>query len=288
MILDKGQLLVIEQMFRDAGEEWPVIILEEEIRQAAPGTKNSYSRSQSQVSKSLVFILHFKKFPSEHEQLRAHQISAQQIHKVEELWKTNPDATLEELEKPGVDDEPQPIALKYEYAYQYQNVFAPLIKLEADYDKMMKESQSKDNVTIRWDVGLNKKRIAYFVFPKLSYNMLSSPHLTSPSAVQTLSTGVSASVAKNKGIDNYKQGKYVDAIKWLSWAVILLEKSCDGAASMEVLSSRASCYKEVGEYKKAVVDCTKAWKEVERDIAGYEYCWKNFLSAQSMKAIDAL
>ncbi|KAL7182615.1 hypothetical protein ACSBR1_041329 [Camellia fascicularis] len=112
------------------------------------------------------FLQWLVKVPSEQEQLRARQISAQQINKVEELWKTNPDATLEDLEKPGVDDEPQPVALKYEDAYQYQNVFAPLIKLEADYDKMMKESQSKDNVTIRWDVGLNKKRIAYFVFPK--------------------------------------------------------------------------------------------------------------------------
>lgn len=32
----------------------------------------------------------------------------------------------------------------------------------------MKESQSKDNITIRWDVGLNKKRLAYFVFPKVT------------------------------------------------------------------------------------------------------------------------
>ncbi|XP_010274588.1 PREDICTED: regulator of nonsense transcripts 1 homolog isoform X2 [Nelumbo nucifera] len=112
------------------------------------------------------FLQWLVKIPSEQEQLRARQISAQQINKVEELWKTNPDATLEDLEKPGVDDEPQPVALKYEDAYQYQNVFAPLVKLEADYDKMMKESQSKDNVTIRWDIGLNKKRIAYFVFPK--------------------------------------------------------------------------------------------------------------------------
>lgn len=38
-----------------------------------------------------------------------------------------------------------------------------MIKLQ-----MMKESQSKDNLTVRWDVGLNKKRIAYFVFPKVS------------------------------------------------------------------------------------------------------------------------
>ncbi|KAG7952426.1 hypothetical protein I3843_12G058400 [Carya illinoinensis] len=112
------------------------------------------------------FLQWLVKIPSEQEQLRARQISAQQINKVEELWKTNPDASLEDLEKPGVDDEPQHVALKYEDAYQYQNVFAPLIKLEADYDKMMKESQSKDNVTIRWDIGLNKKRIAYFVFPK--------------------------------------------------------------------------------------------------------------------------
>ncbi|KAK5847301.1 regulator of nonsense transcripts 1 homolog [Gossypium arboreum] len=112
------------------------------------------------------FLQWLVKIPSEKEQLRARQISAQQINKVEELWKTNPDASLEDLEKPGVDDEPQPVALKYEDAYQYQNVFAPLIKLEADYDKMMKESQSKDNVTVRWDIGLNKKRIAYFVFPK--------------------------------------------------------------------------------------------------------------------------
>jgi len=56
--------------------------------------------------------------PSEQEQLRARQISAQQINKIEELWKTNPDASLEDLEKPGVDDEPQPVALKYEDAYQ--------------------------------------------------------------------------------------------------------------------------------------------------------------------------
>ncbi|KAI7742476.1 hypothetical protein M8C21_007637, partial [Ambrosia artemisiifolia] len=72
----------------------------------------------------------------ETEQLRARQISAQQINKVEELWKTNLDATLEDLEKPGVDDEPQPVAIKYEDAYQYQNVFSPRIKLEAEYDKL--------------------------------------------------------------------------------------------------------------------------------------------------------
>lgn len=31
--------------------------------------------------------------------------------------------------------------LRYEDAYQYQNIFGPLVKLEADYDKKLKESQ---------------------------------------------------------------------------------------------------------------------------------------------------
>ncbi|KAL7233776.1 hypothetical protein ACSBR1_017397 [Camellia fascicularis] len=60
--------------------------------------------------------------------------------------------------------------------------------------------------------------------------MLPSPHLASPSVVQTPPAGVPASASKNKGMDNYKQGKYVDAIKCLSWAMILLEKTGDGAA----------------------------------------------------------
>lgn len=56
-------------------------------------------------------------------------------------FQDNPSATLEDLEKPGVDEEPQHVLLRYEDAYQYQNIFGPLVKLEADYDKKLKESQ---------------------------------------------------------------------------------------------------------------------------------------------------
>jgi hypothetical protein len=55
---------------------------------------------------------------------------------------------------------------RYDDAYQYQNIFGPLVKLEADYDKKLKESQTQENMSVRWDVGLNKKRIAYFHMPK--------------------------------------------------------------------------------------------------------------------------
>ena len=56
---------------------------------------------------------------------------------------------------------------RYEDAYQYQNIFGPLVKIEADYDKKMKESQTENDITIRWDMGLNQKRLAWFSMPKL-------------------------------------------------------------------------------------------------------------------------
>jgi hypothetical protein len=64
-------------------------------------------------------------------------------------------------------------------------------------------------------------------------------------------SGLTVSAAKSKWMDSYKGGQYADAIKWLSWAVVLIEKSGRSADIVEVLSSRVSSYKEVGEYKKA-------------------------------------
>ncbi|KAI8333228.1 RNA helicase-domain-containing protein, partial [Blakeslea trispora] len=113
------------------------------------------------------FLTWLVKIPTDQEQLRARQISSAQINKLEELWKENGEATLEDLEKPGIDDEPHPVLLRYEDAYQYQNIFGPLVMMEADYDKKLKESQTCDDIVVRWDVGLNQKNIAWFYFPKL-------------------------------------------------------------------------------------------------------------------------
>ena len=38
------------------------------------------------------------------------------------------------------------IICRYEDAYQYQNIFGPLVKLEADYDKKLKESQVRNTL----------------------------------------------------------------------------------------------------------------------------------------------
>eukprot|EP00095_Tigriopus_kingsejongensis_P011513 maker-scaffold33_size549341-snap-gene-0.19 protein:Tk11513 transcript:maker-scaffold33_size549341-snap-gene-0.19-mRNA-1 annotation:"regulator of nonsense transcripts" len=108
------------------------------------------------------FLSWLVKVPSDPEQLRARQISATQMNKLEDMWKDNMEADFLDLEAPGRDDEPAQVLLRYEDGYQYQNIFGPLVKLEADYDKKWKESQTQENIDVRWDQGLNKKRIAYF------------------------------------------------------------------------------------------------------------------------------
>lgn len=109
--------------------------------------------------------------PTDQEQMRARHLSPQIIAKLEELWKDNQAATIHDLEKGlnagTLDDDPNPVLLRYDDAYQYQNVFGPLVKIEADYDKKLKEAQSQDNLIVRWDFGLNNKHLASFTLPKL-------------------------------------------------------------------------------------------------------------------------
>lgn len=106
--------------------------------------------------------------PTDQEQMRARHLAPQVIAKLEELWKDNAEATIQDLEKnAGLDNEPNPVLLRYDDAYQYQNVFGPLVKIESDYDRKLKEAQSQDNLIVRWDYGLNNKHLASFVLPKL-------------------------------------------------------------------------------------------------------------------------
>ena len=47
------------------------------------------------------------------EVVRARHMSMAQVSKLEEAWKTNPGAGLEDLDKPGEDEEPAHVALRF-------------------------------------------------------------------------------------------------------------------------------------------------------------------------------
>ena len=56
--------------------------------------------------------------------------------------------------------------MRYRDPRQYRDIFEPLIKLEADYDKQFKESQTQRNIKVRFEYSsVSKKKQAFFIFP---------------------------------------------------------------------------------------------------------------------------
>ncbi|CAH2350016.1 ATP-dependent helicase Nam7p [[Candida] railenensis] len=108
--------------------------------------------------------------PPEEEQVNAKVVTYQQIIKLENQWRLNKQTTIEDV-KPedgangGIDEEDEeilPILMRYNDAYQYQRSFGPLIKLESDYDKNLKESQACEHISVTWEVGANNRHLASF------------------------------------------------------------------------------------------------------------------------------
>ncbi|XP_049850318.1 uncharacterized protein LOC126322426 [Schistocerca gregaria] len=115
------------------------------------------------------FLPWLVKTPTEAEIASAMKINIQQTVRLEELWKQDPNAKLDVIlnsTPASIDAEPNSVMMQYTDAYQYQSIFGPLVKLEADYDKRMKESQSQESITVRWEVAMNQRHIAWFTFPR--------------------------------------------------------------------------------------------------------------------------
>lgn len=112
------------------------------------------------------FLAWLVKVPSDKSQIRARDIKQDQINKLEELWKTEPEARFADLDRPDAIDETElsPTLQHYEDGYHYQNVLAPLVKMEADYDKQMKESLAEESISVRWEKSLGGRNIATFSF----------------------------------------------------------------------------------------------------------------------------
>lgn len=102
--------------------------------------------------------------PSEEETMNARAITTSQISKLESKWKLNKDATIHDVERPEEENEIIPILMRYNDAYEYQRSFGPLVKLESDYDKQLKESQALNHISVKWSLALNHKHLASFTF----------------------------------------------------------------------------------------------------------------------------
>jgi regulator of nonsense transcripts 1 len=110
------------------------------------------------------------KVPSDKLLLKARELSQAQMTKLEELWKNEPEAKFADLDRPDILDEEEmaPTLLQYEDGFHYQNILAPLVKIEADYDRQIKESLTEESIAVRWDKSLAGKNIATFSFHRMA------------------------------------------------------------------------------------------------------------------------
>jgi regulator of nonsense transcripts 1 len=114
--------------------------------------------------------------PSDTMLARARAVTPAQMQKLEELWKTEPEATFCDLGRPERNGDveadllPQTLTM-YEDGFHYQNIIAPLVKVEADYDRHMKESLTEESVQVRWDKSLAGKSVAVFSFHRMQVEL---------------------------------------------------------------------------------------------------------------------
>ena len=74
--------------------------------------KEAFQHRLSVFAEDRAFVPWLVVAPTEAELLRARHITPAQINRLEEAWKGNPKATVDDIDKPGEDDEPAHVALK--------------------------------------------------------------------------------------------------------------------------------------------------------------------------------
>ena len=102
--------------------------------------------------------------PSEIMLKKMRDLEFEQIVKLEEVWKTNPNYKFEEGAKKRPEKRLKSLLLKYTSGEQYRRIFEALLNEEANSEKKIKESQTQSNITLRFEQTPRKRLNAYFVF----------------------------------------------------------------------------------------------------------------------------
>jgi regulator of nonsense transcripts 1 len=105
--------------------------------------------------------------PGPRELARCARLTLDEAARLEEAWRADPAATLDDLAAAaGAEEEPAPVALRYADAGAYEALFGELIRLEAEHDRSVREAQVRDGVAVAWGVGLNRRHVARFCFAR--------------------------------------------------------------------------------------------------------------------------
>jgi len=143
-----------------------VVILSRNCQAGAPELRNLDLdlTSWQPLIEDRQFVPWLVRVPQGRDLERTRPITQAQMTALEELWMRNPTATVEDIGEKVESEGASPVCIRYEDAYHYQNIYGPLLKLEADYDKTLAEAQRKEGIEISWE-ALGSRLIAIFCFP---------------------------------------------------------------------------------------------------------------------------
>ncbi|WFC98755.1 ATP-dependent RNA helicase [Malassezia yamatoensis] len=113
------------------------------------------------------FLPWFVAMPNAEQAKQTRTINAQEIGQLEELWRENDQATFKDLQTTQVEDEVAKTQSVYKDTLEYQRIHKPLVAIEADYDRKLRESQVQDGVVVRWDTSRPRRLIAWLDIPQL-------------------------------------------------------------------------------------------------------------------------
>ena len=151
------------------GDENTVVLLSRDIP-ASHATIKGLNLDMSQwepLIQDRAFVDWLVTHPEGRELRGSKKLRIEEAKRLEDMWKQGKnDATLDDLATLISDEESVlPVALHYKDASQYEELFGSLIHMEAEYERALKESQVRHNVSVFWGLAANKRHVARFCFP---------------------------------------------------------------------------------------------------------------------------
>lgn len=111
--------------------------------------------------------------PSDEDMAHTRSITQEQLLKLEAQWRMNKNTSIVDIDNAEAEQLPLlPILLRYNDALEYQNVLAPLVEAEAEYDKSMKESQALEHILVQWSTSDTGRHLALFTLSTYEHSNL--------------------------------------------------------------------------------------------------------------------
>lgn len=97
----------------------------------------------------------------------------EQVWRLEASWRMDKEASMADVTEPEPDAaELLPVMLRYSDALVYQNVYAPLVYAEQEYERTAKEQQLLENILVEW-TSARRSHQAHFALPNYEMSDLS-------------------------------------------------------------------------------------------------------------------